>query len=556
MGWVCYGYRLEEVVKRPPGSDAIIHYNRPGMPYRTIGMLRKEFPLITCPSRFHMSPILVVVAYPTLAPRERPMTYSLGCHVTGACLPTPDVDHVPSNVAGALARILRRVPSASTAKLRHARSFVRIWLKTHVQPLARDTEISFEQFREHLRSQGYNLERIQEYEEAWGRVQRGEKFDPRACKGHTKPEDYPEFKFARMICSRSDTMKVLFGMYTMLIDRVMYELPYFIKHVPVCQRAAFIASHAKDGYSVLETDHTAFEAHMTPDVMQVFELELYRHVLKNVSGGKMIVELMKKTFAGENVVTFKGFSCSVAGRRMSGDMVTSLGNGFTNLMVLLYLMEQHGHRPDTYFVVVEGDDGLCQVYVRSDKDLPQGPEFDSLGFEVKMERRENLASSSFCTMVFDPEDKQNIIDPAEAVVKFGWSRSKEASCPRNLPGLLRAKALSLMCEAPGCPFLRNLAEYGLRVTQGACPKFDKHEHWWNQQLQIDKHLGECLRTSVGINSRHVMAATFGVSVEQQLSLETYLDSLSSLQPLSHPVLDAIMKPQWKENWDRHVRQHS
>jgi hypothetical protein len=115
---------------------------------------------------------------------------------------------------------------------------------------------------------------------------------------------------------------------------------------------------------------------------------------------------------------------------MSGEMNTSLGNGFFNMMVTLFLAsrrQSEGPHPvtmekfiDNYFHhvkgVFEGDDGLttfspdCQLKTEH---------YTDLGLLIKLEDHKELGTASFCGNLFDEIDLVQITDPLRVVATIG-----------------------------------------------------------------------------------------------------------------------------------------
>jgi len=293
---------------------------------------------------------------------------------------------------------------------------------------------------------------------------------------------------------------------------------------------------------------------MTRDVMQICELQLYRHLLCNLPDYSRDIQYIENALSGCNASHFKGFSTYCGGRRMSGDMVTSLGNGWTNLCVATYLMSKAGYQVGSYFIIVEGDDGLVQIVIPPDENrqVPRDEEFRALGFEIKMAERPDVSESTFCSLLSHPDVCDNLIDPAETLCKFGWTRAKTKLERATHLSLLRGKAMSLLCEAPGCPILRPLADYGLRVTTGIEVAYDANDRWWTEQLQVTKTVERCLRTTIDHRSRLTFERVYGISISNQLQIERYLSSLQQVQPLDFGPIRDLMLPVWRQFWQDHV----
>jgi len=492
---------------------------------------------------------------------EKIRVVSLGCNVKGACQPFPDCDDVESNILGAKHRYLRLTPKICAAELHSFRGFVRMLLRRFFKPLdAHDPNFEWPNYIEHLRDAGYSTRQIEDYDRAHEELETGDYSRLYELKGHTKPEFYPEYKHNRMINARNMKFRALLGPVAHAMEAYIYDFEIrghkvFIKHVPVSERARYIIQNTSPGSAVYETDHSAFEAHMAPQVMECCEVALYRYLLKNHPRRSFVMEHIVKALVGINKSVHNGFVTRCRGRRMSGDMVTSLGNGFTNMCVLAYTLYRCGYNYDDCDFFVEGDDGVTQVSVplaSGGRRLPHEGDFKNLGFEVKMAKRSSFAESTFCTIVADEQVGEVLIDPAEALVKFGWTFSNDKLNPKLHKQLLHAKALSLLCEAPACPIVRALADYGIRVTRGVAPRFDRLERWWTSQLELtDGHIAYCLSKSVDARSRYVVEHEFGVPIALQLHVERYLAGLESLRALDDPIILSMMKPVWFHYYDNH-----
>lgn len=323
-----------------------------------------------------------------------------------------------------------------------------------------------------------------------------------------KTEAYEGWNLPRGINSRHDAFKCLAGPAFKSIENVVYKLHNFVKHVPVAQRPAYIARLMKDGARYFGTDYSAFEASHTPEVMEACELKLYRYMLSKYP---VLAETICSTIKGVNHGYMR--SCGVGyklnGRRMSGDMCTSLGNGFVNLMVFKFLMR--GRDAD---ILVEGDDGIAAVY--DDGPLPSPENYADLGFSIKIEHVLDPRHASFCGVI--SEDNIAMKDPASVLSTFGWTHSCVQAGDGVAMELLRAKSLSLAHEHPSCPVLRALADAGLAHTRGSMARFERdgwHEEYPNDETQIPK----CETT---MSARLFFERRFGVTVAQQLLCEQRL----------------------------------
>lgn len=377
------------------------------------------------------------------------------CAVPGLapiCLDSNDQETV---VSGYQKRLLRPVPEADESLLREFECYVDKYLEENV-PRAR--QVTFEEW---IEGAPYNRARKRELWRAWEALKGGRPTRKQCEKiqSFVKSEPYSEWKHCRLINSRSDYFKVFSGPYFKAIEEVVYGLPEFIKHVPVPERPAKIRALRRAMARYYQTDFTAFESHFTERIMQACEIRLYRHCLNWTSD----VEVICRALMGINrMCNPVGVSVTCRARRMSGDMCTSLGNGFTNLMLAKFLAARQGKEIEGF---VEGDDGLFAT----EADL-RTEDYAKLGFTIKIDEVADPCEASFCGMIFS--DTGDIIrDPARFCATFGWSSSCVGAGWKVRQELLRAKALSACYETPQCPIVGALARRGLEVTRDCTPRF-------------------------------------------------------------------------------------
>jgi len=336
-----------------------------------------------------------------------------------------------------------------------------------------------------------------------------------------------------------------------LIEEQVFKNPAFIKHVPMDQRPDYIIGMLhSEGAKYIATDYTAFESLFVEELMFACEMQLYRFMVGALPEGRGWMRLVEDVIGGVNVCRFRTFICSLMAKRMSGEMCTSLGNGFSNLMFMLFLAQRKGCTQVKG--VVEGDDGLFTMVGTP----PTVEDFAELGLVIKADVHIRLETASFCGMVFDLEDRRIITDPRKVMATFGWTSKQYARCrPRKLAGLLRCKALSLAYQYPGCPVIAALARYGMRATNYVARSI----HWKKllQRKGMDSYQRERLieairhpiiNCEVGGNSRLLVEELYGIDVATQLKIEAYLDSLKEITPLADESILGVMPEIWKQNF--------
>lgn len=244
-----------------------------------------------------------------------------------------------------------------------------------------------------------------------------------------------------------------------------------------------------------------------------------------------------ESLAGENTLNFSSLRVKVQGTRMSGDMCTSLGNGFSNLMLMKFWAFKHGVTVDG---VVEGDDGLF-VFNR-DVGCPDKEFFESMGFKLKIDCSEDLGAARFCSMVFSPETCHVLSDPVKVMLNLGWTFSEARFSEKARKQLLRAKGMSLMCQSPGCPVLHSFSKYVLRVTEGCGVRFSGVggvKDIMEQQTNYER-LDEYKQMDIVQEDRDLVWREFGVPITRQLEIENYFDHCTELKPIPlHLLIDFV-----------------
>lgn len=173
------------------------------------------------------------------------------------------------------------------------------------------------------------------------------------CKSFIKDESYDTFKAPRMINPRSKLITLAMGPLIKRLESIIYDLPmvpgqqpdlcWFIKHVPGPERAAQVEKLRQfmvPGAEVVSTDHTAFESHFSPDIMSAVEFQAYRFAVRQDVRASAVINEFERICTGLNVSDCAFFHSAIHGTRQSGDTTTSLGNGFTNLMLVLFTADR------------------------------------------------------------------------------------------------------------------------------------------------------------------------------------------------------------------------
>lgn len=460
------------------------------------------------PKTWDDSAISITVPNPKLPQPRKLLAMKLDFGSPPGYIPiAPDINDVKNQVEGLQQRLGREIPEPEPALLAEFELFVQNYLKENVRKLERIMT-----FKEWLASTSYNDKRKADLTRTFEEIENPSCLNRklrRKIASFIKRECYGQFKYPRWINSRSDAFKCCSGPFFKSIEEEVYKIRAFIKHVPVADRRRVIGELRRNGRQYFSTDYTAFESHFTTKFMQICELALYRHMGSHLDAE--LVEMICSTLGGSNHGrTRSGVGFKVKGRRMSGDMCTSLGNGFANLMLWNFITSKLGISTDGY---VEGDDGIFATWgARVDAD--QISKFaQRLGFTIKVIEHEDPRTAGFCGMIF--ADDAIIKDPRSVLEGLGWSFSFIGASNKVKTQLLRAKMMSLACELPQCPILGAIARRGIKDTQGASPRF-VYDGYHNK-LPSDFVAPEFCVTDT---TRDLFSELFGISPAVQEQLES------------------------------------
>jgi hypothetical protein len=467
---------------------------------------------------------------------------SLGPHVDGVSLPVPDFDHAPSILAGCTKRVAAEMPPQNRQFIRGFRQFVKRFRHKHLQSLkfSPDDKFDFQSWIDQTPYPKYRKEELTKifhenetvnYQALNSRIHK-KRYRPRV-KAFVKNENYPAYKHFRGIYSRDDAYKVRVGPYFQKFGDRLFALPWFIKKIPVPDRPHALKQKFEKFKQIFCTDFSQFEATFVATLFNI-ELDVYRWSLEGHPLQRELMDVFRH-MASTNVIYFKTFTCELEAKRMSGEMNTSCGNGLMNLLMTCYVLRLAGNDLDKCDFFFEGDDGIigCQV-------VPNPNLYTALGACIKLERPKSLSTASFCGMVFHTDVGHNVSNPSEATVAFGWCKADYRHAKREvLDRLLRAKSYSYLYQYPGCPVLRNLALFGLRVTNHIKDRITFEDlaavstNRYRADMLKDSLLLQdtAFTTQIDYRTRLLVEELYGVSISSQLEIEKYLDSLSVNQPL-------------------------
>jgi hypothetical protein len=461
---------------------------------------------------------------------RRVVAVSLGPHIIGAARPKVDRDDPYTKVAGAMKRVMKQPPRRQRKLLVRLDRFVRKWLRHNMTPLSSNTDVSFETWINNCPYPLRDKERLKKVHE--------ENLEPFSdkyvseVKGFAKDESYDVYKHLRWIMSRTDEFKCMYGPWIKVIEKEVYKHPSFIKNIPTNERGQYITELLGTDGPFFETDYTAYESHFDLMMMNVLEFNLYEYMTQKIPGASEFMRMNYGVLGDDNKIVSKNMKFKVQAR-MSGEMSTSLGNGFSNLMTMLFVAHQNGC--SNVEGVVEGDDGLFVLRGAP----PETADFANVGFHIKLEEHTHINECSFCGLIFDEIDQKVVTDPRKVMLTFPWTtRQYLMSSSTTHLALLRCKSLSLLAQYPGSPIIQAVAKYGLRISRGISDRVVRHTlakstmSVWEREKLYNNLRAHMQPQPVGQRTRNLIAERYGITVEQQLRVEKLYDSKNDLCPIS------------------------
>lgn len=358
------------------------------------------------------------------------------------------------------------------------RDFCYHYIKRHYQPLPY-IESNIELVEEWLKGSKYTIKQKEKLKSEYLRFMDGRMSDNEFYRINSfiKKEFYCDYKEPRTINAPSTAMKAVLGPYIHKIEKIVFD-KHFIKGLTPSEVAERLRE-VSAGYGLIyETDYSSFEGTFSRDVMDCCELTLFRVLLAN---NKRILNYIINADLSERDVYYRNGAARVRfyGSRLSGALWTSLGNGFTNKMLVEFVAHKTRRRAFHYDYLVEGDDG----FVASSLKLNWAAVGD-VGFRLKCEEAHEINDVSFCGICLGPQGLTPDIN--RTLMHFGYTyddylvRASNPNSKRYVKRekqMIRAKAMSLLATSRGCPILQPMALKLIELTNGVTIR-KKDFDWW------------------------------------------------------------------------------
>lgn len=470
--------------------------------------------------------------------------------------PHPDHCDPVTGYVGTFHRLLALNHPIDRVLLLEFKNFVRSWCDKYLEPLRENSLTSFDRMSvvAWLETTEYPQWRREELLRAYDRVWSRNELAPSRDKFHYmvssfwKDEFYEEYKNARMINSRSDYYKCLVGPIAKAMERSVFDMKrigWFIKKVPVVERAKYVFEKLfRVGGMYFSSDFTSFESSIDESIMDACEMVVYERLVSGLAHGSEFLEILREAQLGPQVLKTKYGKIKCKARRMSGEMVTSLGNGLTNILVVMFSLVKSGCEFENIDCVVEGDDGLF-VFSHPHHSASKVVEAVrattlNLGFDVKLKYEPEINTASFCGLVFDPVALVNIADPVKVVTKTVWGSGYYKNTRHNkLLSLLKMKALSTAYQYNGCPIICAYAYWLLRrlrnVSISPALKYYQRDQYeaqvlketlqWANEGRTDPSYAKLmsLRKPVLDGSRTIMFQVHSIPAVRQREIDDWFD---------------------------------
>lgn len=479
-----------------------------------------------------------------LGVKPNPVAKTLPIHFDFS-LPRPDRDNSENVVIAQLKRIGTKPPKAHAIILKALGIFTQGFCERYLEPLT-DEDVDFEKWIDQINQP---TERKNEIRKVWNAAAYDDPaivYKATSVKGFLKDEPNVDYKAARGINARSDWFKAFSGPYFDAIGKRVFAMPWFIKTIPVLDRpTAILEKLFQDLAATRNNDATSYEAHFEARVMEACEFVLYRYMTRASPALSKRMETIMAVLSAPQILEFKNINVEIAGLRCSGEMNTSLGNGFTTLLLNLFV----AHLKKTHVeLFAEGDDNLSQ-WIEAYK-APTAEEWKELGWWMKVETPRMPALASFCGNVFTPDDMVVVTDPRPALANFGWTNSRYVRAARPLLlQLLRSKALSMLHQYNGCPILGVFARRVEMLTRSVRIRasiVNTMEQYKRDQLKLAINTAIPPYKEPGISTRVLVEELYNIPIADQMALEA---SFEKLQLDTRIEFEFVMPPCWKQHYE-------
>lgn len=191
-----------------------------------------------------------------------------------------------------------------------------------------------------------------------------------------KTENYEEMKEPRAICACSTENKVFFaGIINQLQHYISKKYKFMVKTLTTDQILQRKREMSERWSCFCGSDFSSFEGSQDYIWQRYIELPIFEHLMQNYP--EILAEFRKCYLNGHEICYKKRRMFTLFGKRMSGDLHTSLGNSLCNYFIWSYAAYKSGVDME---IMVEGDDAFIASDSCIDIDIVK-----DLGFDCKFQ---------------------------------------------------------------------------------------------------------------------------------------------------------------------------
>lgn len=344
-------------------------------------------------------------------------------------------------------------------------------------------------------------------------------------------------KDPRMIQARNPVYNVALGNYLKAIEHQLYNVSgtgplkkYFpkgrliAKGLNMVQRGALLSKRWNELKKpvALELDCSRFDAHCSTKLLQI-EHKVYLNCFRNDKYLRQLLgwQLTNKCF------TEGGVRYLCEGRRMSGDMNTALGNCVIMLILLADAFQQCGVPPSCFRIIDDGDD--CVVLVEQDHVQQVREKFQSLFASYGHELKIDSVTSDFYKVTLCGSRvirvggrRKCILNPARTIGKsrliLGLKNVESTRYVATVGQCLLALHAGVPILQAHALAMRRAHRKVLKLLPGSFVyRLAKDQEWTEQRPE-----------PVSEEARFDFESAFGISVEDQLRVEGWFDTLEDV----------------------------
>jgi hypothetical protein len=233
-------------------------------------------------------------------------------------------------------------------------------------------------------------------------------------------------KAPRLIHGRSPRYNLDLGKYIKKLEHMILSRDKHRKHFRIGkgydqygQAQVFLKHNRRRGYVHIELDHTAFDAHITKDMLKL-EHNIYKSCFANDPNLKGLLNAQLTN----RCRTRNGYQYTLQGTRCSGDVNTAIGNSLINYYILMSMCAEIGiKRP---LITVNGDDSILSIpsqYTSKIKSMPAILRTYNMETKIGNVTR-NIKLIEFCQQTLHTDDNGmaiTITNPKRIEERYGMT---------------------------------------------------------------------------------------------------------------------------------------